>query len=206
MSVIPYVEKKTYQTFINLKGFIAMQRMALLIFGLILTLLMGCAPKAKVYYRSSVEIESTREKQHSEPTEKYVYFDMETKNKTLSIRGYEIPKNQALKIRGHGETYSTSEGEFSEGQYVVFGNWRKIGYKNEDFFIAGSGNDEKVKSRNYYGEEHHLHEYNSYYKFGAVFPKQNGDNFDVFFPPLIIDGEEIQLPVLHIEKIDLDEN
>lgn len=164
-----------------------MQRTKILICVLLLASIVGCLPNAEVYYRPSIDVESTHEKGNCVPTERYVYFNIKT-------------KNQVLKVRGYGNTYTGSQGKLvSEGQYVIFGNWDEIKYKNEDYYIVGSDNDEKVKPQKIYGE---VHVYDSYSSFnsGAVFIKQRGDNFEVFFPPLIIDGEEIELPVLHIEK------
>lgn len=155
---------------------------------LIMIFMVGCLPNATTYYRPSVDIESVYEKGHCVPTEKYVHFKIKTKNQTLKIRGY-------------GNTYSTSSGEFSEAQYVIIGVWNNISYKNDDYFIVGSDSNEKVKSQKIYEKVNVSHTDSSLmFNSSAVFPKQNGDGFDVYFPLLIIDGEEIELPVLHIEK------
>lgn len=165
-----------------------MQTIKILVGVLLVGLLVGCVPNATTYYRPSVDLESTHEKGHCVPTEKYVHFKIKTKNQTLKIRGY-------------GNTYSTYKGNFSEAQYVISGKWNNISYKNNDFIIVGSGNNQKVKSQKIYEKVNISHSDSSLmFNSSAVFPKQEGDSFDVYFPLLIIDGEEIKLPVLHIEK------
>lgn len=148
--------------------------------------LIGCAPNATVYYRPSVDIESVHEKSHCVPTEKYVYFNIKSKDRTFRVRGY-------------SNTYSHSYSTGTEAQLVVTGKWKEIKYKNDDFYITIPGTDKKIKPTKTYGE---IHQYNSDSQFnsGAVFPKQDADKFDVNFPPLIINGEEIKLPVLHVKR------
>ena len=153
---------------------------------LIFSFLVGCVPNATVYYRPTVDIESTHEKSHCVPTEKYVHFNIKT-------------KGQILKIRGYGNTYSHSYGEGTEGQFVITGNWNEIKFKNEEFYIMVPNINEKVKPIKIYGEVHNFDGYSSFNS-GAVFPKQNAGSFDVIFPSLIIDGEEIELPILHIKR------
>jgi len=120
------------------------------------------------------------------PVEKYVHFTIETKNHTLKVRGY-------------GNTYSHAYAKGSEGQYVISGNWKEIGYKNDDFFLVVPGREEKIRPTKIYHEQHRYADYSSYNS-GAVFPKQDADSFDVIFPALIVDGEAIVLPVLHIKR------
>ena len=153
---------------------------------LIFSFIVGCVPNATVYYRPTVNVESVHEKSHCVPTEKYVYFN-------IRIKG------QTLKVRGFGNTYSNSEGGGTEGQFIISGNWNEIGYKNKDFYIVVPGIDLKIKSIKTYGDVH-KNDGSLSFNSGAVFPKQNGDNFDIIFPPLIIDGEEIELPILHIKR------
>lgn len=153
---------------------------------LIFFVLVGCVPNATVYYKPTVDVESTHEKSHCVPTEKYVHFNIKTKKQTLKVRGY-------------GNTYPTSNGEVAEGQFVISGNWKEIKYKNEGFYITAPNINEKIKSIKIYGE---VHDYDGYSSFnsGAVFPKKNGESFDIIFPTLIIDGEEVKLPILHIQR------
>ena len=153
---------------------------------LIFFILVGCAPNATRYYRPTVDVESTHEKSHCVPTEKYVYFNIKTKDQTLKVRGY-------------GNTYSTSHGEVVEGQFVIYGNWNKIKYKDEEFYIMPPDINEKIKPIEIYGKVHDFDSYSSFNS-GAVFPKQGGDSFDMIFPSLIIDGEEVELPILHIKR------
>ncbi|ABM03107.1 hypothetical protein Ping_1280 [Psychromonas ingrahamii 37] len=153
---------------------------------LIFSVLVGCVPNATVYYKPLVDVESTHEKSHCVPTEKYVNFIIKTKDQTLKVRGY-------------GNTYSTSHGEVSEGQFVIYGNWNEINFKNEDFYITAPAINDKSKPIQIYGEVHDFDGYSSFNS-GAVFPKQDGDSFDVIFPSLIIDGEEVKLPTLHIKR------
>jgi len=148
--------------------------------------IVGCAPNATVYYRPSVDIESTHEKSHCVPTEKYVHFNIKTKDQTLKVRGY-------------GNTYSNSYGGGTEGQFVVDGNWNKIKYKNENFYLMVPGINKKIKPIKVYGDVHNFEGYSSFNS-GAVFPKQDADKFDIYFPPLIIDAEELELPILHIKR------
>ncbi len=171
------------------KGINTMQKSKSVIWALMFVFLAGCVPNATVYYRPSVDVESTYEQGHCVPVDKYVFFNIKAKSQTLKVRGY-------------GSTYTGAQGELvSEGQYVIFGNWNEIKYKNEDFYITGSDADGKVKAQKLYGEVNVSHsDSNSMFNSSAVFPKQDGNSFDVYFPPLIIDGEEIDLPVLHIEK------
>jgi hypothetical protein len=139
-----------------------------------------------MYYRPTVDVESTHEKSHCVPTEKYVHFNIKVKNKSFRVRGY-------------GNTYSHSWGEGTEVQLVVQGKWDEIKYKNDYFYITSPERNEKVTPKKIYGKVH-KHNGESSFNFGAVFPKQDEDRFDAFFPPLIIDGEEVELPVLHIKK------
>ena len=156
------------------------------IHSLLFIVLVGCVPNATTYYRPTVDIESTHEKSHCVPTEKYVHFNIKTKNQTLKIRGY-------------GSTYPTSSGEFSEGQFVITGNWQEIKYKNDEFYLIDPDSSTKTKAIKIYGDVHDYKNKSSFNS-GAVFPRQKGDSFDVIFPPLLIDGEEVELPILHIEK------
>lgn len=153
---------------------------------LIFFVLVGCVPNATVYYKPTVDVESTHEKSHCVPTEKYVHFNIKTKNQTLKVRGY-------------GNTYPTSKGEVAEGQFVISGKWNEIKYKNEDFYMMAPDINEKIKPTKIYGD---VHDYDGYSSFnsGAVFSKQNGDSFDISFITLIIDGEDVKLPILHIKR------
>ncbi len=153
---------------------------------LIFFILFGCVPNATLYYRSTVDFESTHEKSHCVPTEKYVHFNI-------------LTKNQILKVRGYGNTYSTSHGEVSEGQFVIYGSWNEIKFKNKEFYILAPDTNEKIKPLEVYGEVHNFGS-DSSFNSGAVFPKQDGDSFDVIFPSLIIDGEEVKLPILHVKR------
>jgi hypothetical protein len=153
---------------------------------LIFFVFVGCVPNATFYYKPAVDVESTHDKSHCVPTEKYVIFNIKTKDQTLKVRGY-------------GNTYLTYHGEVSEGQFVIYGNWNEIKFKNEDFYIMTPDMSEKFKPIKIYGEVHDFDGYSSFNS-GAVFPKQEGDSFDVIFPSLIIDGEEVKLPILHIKR------
>lgn len=148
--------------------------------------LIGCVPNATVYYKPTVDIQSTHEKSHCVPTEKYVHFNIKSKDRTFRVRGY-------------SNTYSHSYGKGTEAQLVIYGKWNKIKYKNNNFYIAIPGTDKKIKPTKIYGEVHNQ-DGSSQFNSGAVFPKQDADKFDVIFPPLIIDGEEIELPVLHVKR------
>ena len=167
----------------------AMQRIKLTLWLFILISLAGCLPNATVYYRPSVDVESTYEQGHCVPVDKYVFFNIKSKSQTLTVRGY-------------GDTYTGKDGELvSSGQYVISGRWEEIRYKNDDFYITGENSGEKIKAVRIYGEVHDSYTDSSLvFNSSAVFPKQEGDNFDIYFPMLIIDGEEIELPVLHIKK------
>jgi hypothetical protein len=148
--------------------------------------LAGCVPNATVYYRPSVNVASTHEKSHCVPIENHVLFDIKTKSQTLTVRAY-------------GTIYSTSRGEFAEGQYVINGNWQEIKYINDKFYITTPDIAEKVAPIKIYGEVHRYDGYSSFNS-GAVFPRPKSDTFDVTFPPLLIDDEEVELPVLHIKR------
>jgi len=163
-----------------------MDSMKFIIFTSIIFALIGCVPNATVYYKPTVDVESTHEKSHCVPTEKYVHFEI-------------ITKKQILKIRGYGNTYSTSDGEVAEGQLVIYGKWDEIKYENKEFYVLVPGINKKIKPIKTYGEVHNFDSYSSFNS-GAIFPKQVGDSFDLIFPALIIDGEKIELPILHIKK------
>jgi hypothetical protein len=75
----------------------------------------------------------------------------------------------------------------------------KLNSKNEDFYIVNPDIKKKNIPLKIYGEVHKHDGYSSFNS-GAVFPKPNGDNFDINFPPIIIDGDEVTLPILHIKK------
>jgi len=139
-----------------------------------------------MYYRPTVDVDSTHEKSHCVPTEKYVHFNIQT-------------KGGLLKVRGHGDSYSYSYAEGTEGQYVIYGTWREIGYKDDGFYLTISGSNEKIKPKKTYGEKYER-DGNSMFNSGAVFPKQDSESFDVIFPPLVVDGEVVELPVLHVKK------
>ena len=143
-------------------------------------------PNATVYFKPTVDVESTHEQSHCVPTEKYVHFNIKAKNRTFNVRGY-------------GNSYSHSYAEGTEGQYVISGIWKEIKYKNNDFYILIPGSNEKIKPKKVYGETHDYKDH-SMFNSGAVFPRLDADSFDVIFPPLIIDGEEVELPVLHIKR------
>jgi len=163
-----------------------MQKIKLKICISIIFILVGCVPNATVYYKPTVDVESTHEKSHCVPTEKYVHFNIKT-------------KDQILKIRGYGNTYSSSEGEVVEGQLVIYGNWHEIKYQNDEFYMMVPGFKEKFKSLKIYGEVHDNDGYLSFNS-GAIFSKHGVDSFDLIFPALLIDGEKIDLPILHIKK------
>lgn len=163
-----------------------MKSIKFIIFTSITFVLIGCVPNATVYYKPTVDVESTHEKSHCVPTEKYVHFEIST-------------KKQILKIRGHGTTYSTSDGEVAEGQFVIYGKWNDVKYENDKFYLIVPGINKKIKPLKTYGEVHNFDDYSSFNS-GAIFPKQVGDSFDLVFPSLIIDGEKIDLPILHIKK------
>lgn len=148
--------------------------------------LVGCVPNATTYYRPTVDLESTHEESHCVPTEKYVHFEVR------------IPQG-ALKVRGYGLTYKHGDDEGTEGQYVIDGLWKDIHYQNDVFYLTVPGSDVQIKPIKTYAD---LFEYATQSKLssGAVFPKQTSDAFDVHFPPLIVDGTVIDLPVLHIQK------
>lgn len=146
----------------------------------------GCLPNATMYYRPTVDVDSTHEKSHCVPTEKYVHFNINT-------------KGQTLKVRGHGDSYSYSYAVGTEGQYVIYGTWKEIKYKNDDFYLVIPGSNNKIKPKKTYGERYDYDGY-SMFNSGAVFSKQNSDSFDVTFPTLVVDGEEIELPILHVKK------
>lgn len=156
----------------------------LAIVGLIV--MSGCLPNATMYYRPTVDVDSTHEKSHCVPIEKYVHFRINT-------------AAQVLRVRGYGDSYSHSHAEGTEGQYVIYGNWKEIKYKNDDFYLAIPGSNDKIKPKKTYGERHNYEGY-SMFNSGAVFPKQDSDSFDVVFPPLLVDGEEIELPILHVKR------
>lgn len=146
----------------------------------------GCFPNATVYYRPTVDVESTHEKSHCVPTEKYVHF-------TINTRG------QALKVRGYGESYSLAHAEGTEAQYVISGTWKEIGYKNSDFRLSLPGRSDTIKPEKTYAERHD-HDGYSTFNSGAVFPRQKAESFEVTFPTLVVDGEEIELPILRVRK------
>lgn len=155
------------------------------IYFLLINILTGCVvPNATVYYRPTVDVNSTHEKSHCVPTEKYVHFNLKT-------------KNQILKVRGYGSIYAY--GEKSEGQFIIKGKWNKIKYKNKNSYLIVPDTNKKIKPLKIYDELHNYDDYSSF-NFSIVFPKPNTDRFDIVFPPLIIDDEEIKLPILHIEK------
>lgn len=151
---------------------------------LLISALVGCVPNATVYYRPTVDVDSVHEEAHCVPMEKYVHFNI-------------ILKGQTLKVRGYGNTYSSSEG--TEGQFVIYGEWHEIKYKDSGFYLVVPGSDVKINPIKTYGEVN-KHEGYLMFNSGVVFPKQSSESFDIIFPPLIIDGEEVELPILHVKR------
>lgn len=157
------------------------------IIAVISVLLASCAvPNATSYYRPTVDVKSSHIKGHCVPLERYVLFEINVKGKVYKFRGY-------------GNTYSHKWGEGTEVQLIVDGNWNEIKYKNNEFYLIPKGGSKKIQPTKIYGEQNQ-HKDELSYNSGAVFPKVEEDAFDAYFPPLIIDGEEIELPVLHIKK------
>jgi hypothetical protein len=148
--------------------------------------LSGCVPNATVYYRPTVDVESTHEKGHCVPTERYVHFTIKAKDQTFKVRGY-------------GNTYSNSYGEVVEFQFVISGKWSEIKYINDEFYMMVPDTNKKINPIKIYGEVREFDGFSSF-NTGAIFSKQGGDSFDVVFPSLIIDGEKIELPILHIKR------
>jgi hypothetical protein len=146
----------------------------------------GCVPNATIYFRPTVEIASTHEKSHCVPTEKFVHFTVEAGGSTL-------------KVKGQADSYSRSYAEGTEGQYVIVGNWKEIRLKSNDFVLRTPGSTESIKPNKTYGDASSYDGY-SMFNLGAVFPKQTSDSFHVRFPTLIVDGDEVELPVLHAKK------
>jgi hypothetical protein len=162
-------------------------RAAFSILGLAaLALIGGCLPNATIYFRPTVDIASTHEESRCVPTEKFVHFTVETGGSTL-------------KVKGQGDSYSHPYAEGTEGQYVIVGNWKEIRLKSNDFDLRIPGSTESIKPNKTYGDASSYDGY-SMFNLGAVFPKQSSDSFQVKFPVLIVDGEEVELPVLHVKK------
>lgn len=151
-----------------------------------LMLISGCVPNATFYYRPTVDVASSHEKSHCVPTEKTVHFTVDT-------------RGSALKVRGQGDSYSHSYAAGTEGQYVIVGTWRDIALKNNDFQLLLPGRDHGIAPVKTYGDPSD-HDGYSMFNLGAVFPLQSSDSFAVKFPTIIVDGEEVELPVLHVKK------
>ncbi len=153
---------------------------------LLLSIFSACMPNATIYYRPTVAIPSSHEKGNCVPIEKYVHFTIPT-------------KKGAIRVRGYGNTFSTSDGNFIEAQYVIYGNWNEIKYAGDDFSATVTGSDQTLQPTDFYGEVYQF-EHTRMFNSGCVFKKPAGKSFEFTFPVLLIDGEEITLPVLHIEK------
>ena len=164
-----------------------MKLIKLFIIAVISVLLASCVlPNATSYYRPTVDVKSSHVKGHCVPLERYVLFEINVKGKHYKFRGY-------------GNTYSHNGGEGTEVQLIVEGTWNEIKYKNNEFYLIPKGGSKKIDPTKIYGEQHQYKDKQSFNS-GAVFPKVGEDEFDAYFPQLIIDGEEIDLPVLHIKK------
>lgn len=154
-----------------------------LIFSVFLT---ACVPNATSYYRPSVDFKSYHEKAHCVPVEKFVHFTIE----------YE---KGILEIRGSGSIYSTGKGKRASGQYVIEGKWAEIKYKDDNFYYSDANSTERLKAKEIFGKVYQYRD-SKMFNSEAVFDNPSSDNFDVIFPKLIVDGEELSLPVLHVEK------
>lgn len=146
----------------------------------------ACVPNATMYFRPTVDIESTHQQAHCVPVDRFVLFNLKVKEQTLKVRGY-------------GDTWSHPHGSGTEGQYVIEGKWDDIRYKNDGFYLLVTGSDIKVRPTKISGQVHHYEGYSTF-NASAVFPEQNAARFDIYFPPLLVDGVEVELPVLHLKK------
>ena len=152
-----------------------------------LLFLVGCAvPNVTSYYRPSVAVSSVYEPEHCVPLEKHLSFITTTRSASYTARAT-------------GYVYTSNGHPLLGAQYVISGRWGSIELAEHEPSLVVSGRTLELEPYSVSGDESNYNQ-EKYFNINVTFEHDPIDSYEIVFPKLLIDDEEVTLPPLKIDK------